>query len=1180
MRSLEVDIAAPYTVDILLDSTGANVQVYINDPTHASSPAATMAVAGTPFLNIVGTSADEMLRVLDNASGQLPGQTGGFNQAATSGHSNSAYTASSFASLPIAIDFEGGGGTDGISAVVSASVTHSMGFFPDSSGILTGVIGLGGACGVSYTGPSSVVFAGAGGTLTADASAISSLSDLTIAKPLGSATGVSAITSTSSAFEPLTFSGFSSLQVFGGSGSQTVTLSSIDANAPASPGAALTSVALSGDNSTGTDTSPNTITVDALPAGLTSVQLIGAAGDDTFNIGNGDLSGIQSVVAIDGKSPSATSVPISGDTLNLLDQASNNNDPGTATSYAVASQTIGRNGTTLISYQNIETLNLVAGIGPDSVTVNSTPALLNLNVQGGPNGNSVTVSNTGTGSVTTFTGGNGGDTYDILNTGGSSTLTVTGGTGGDSYTITNTGNGSTTTIAAGSGANTFNIQGTAAGSNLMVTGNTGQDTFNFGNGGQLSTIAGAIAINGVSGTTDTATFDDSANTNSSTYTITSTSFSFGPAATTISYSNISTVTVTGTTKGGNFSVTGTPSFLTLNGGAGNDSFTVSNTSASASVTVNEDVPAAAASGNDSVTIAGSGTGASVLINGGEGAEALSIQNTGTSASVTASGGTGVNTFAVLGSGTSSIISLTGGPKNDTFTIGSGTLANVNSSTITIVGGGQDATTVPSQNITNDAGSVPNNPNLIGDSLIIADQANSAAGSQTYTLDKTHVSFTASPTVVTFSSINTLTLSGANGGDTMNVTTTPANANVTLNGGTGTNTYTIQTTGTSTNLTINGNSGVDNIVIDNTGANPFVVANGGAGANVFTLLANGSGGGVSFLGGIDNDTFNIGNGTLANLNSLLNINGGGHDATLVPAQSIANAAGTVPNNQNVGGDTLNLDDGSNASAGPFLYTLTATTFTFANGAAAQLGYSNIESLTLNGATSATSGDSISVVSTPDNANIVLNGGTGTIGDQIEISNTGKNDNLTINGNAGNDIITIDSTGASPFLIVNGGAGLNTFNLDADGASGAVSLRGGPDNDTFNVGNGSLNSLNGLLDIEGGGQDSGTVGSKSFTNAAGTATNNVNLIGDTLNLNDGGTASATMYTVTAQTITASSFGVASGSPQLGYVGIESLTLNAAAGNDTVNVSNTPDAANVTLNGGAGQNTFTVATTGSAE
>ncbi len=473
--------------------------------------------------------------------------------------------------------------------------------------------------------------------------------------------------------------------------------------------------------------------------------------------------------------------------------------------------------------------------------------------------------------------------------------------------------------------------------------------------------------------------------------------------------------------------------------------------------------------------------------------------------------------------------------------------------------------------------VPCNPNAVGDSLFLEDQAASTSG--VYSLTATTIAFAGAPPLLGYGSIQSLTLSGANGGDTMNVTTTPANANVTLNGGTGTNTYTIQTTGTSTNLTINGNSGVDNIVIDNTGANPFVVANGGAGANVFTLLANGSGGGVSFLGGIDNDTFNIGNGTLANLNSLLNINGGGHDATLVPAQSIANAAGTVPNNQNVGGDTLNLDDGSNASAGPFLYTLTATTFTFANGAAAQLGYSNIESLTLNGATSATSGDSISVVSTPDNANIVLNGGTGTIGDQIEISNTGKNDNLTINGNAGNDIITIDSTGASPFLIVNGGAGLNTFNLDADGASGAVSLRGGPDNDTFNVGNGSLNSLNGLLDIEGGGQDSGTVGSKSFTNAAGTATNNVNLIGDTLNLNDGGTASATMYTVTAQTITASSFGVASGSPQLGYVGIESLTLNAAAGNDTVNVSNTPDAANVTLNGGAGQNTFTVATTGSA-
>ena len=1177
LSTIEIGLTAPFVVNFQLDATGSNLLVNVNG---SALPAnnASFSVATTPFLNVEGTTVagdNESLVVQDNASGQLPGQSGGFNQAAAPGHTNQAYANSSFATLPLGINYNGHGAADTISVQLTQSVTHSMGYFPDVTS--DGLIGLAGSSGLSFTGVSSVTFAGAAGVVTADASSVSGLTDLTIAKPAGSLAGVSALTSTSAAFEPLTFSGFSSLQVFGGTGSQTITLSNIDASAPASPGQALTSITLSGDNSAGTDTFANTIEVDTLPAGLTGVQLVGAAGNDIFNIGNGDLSGIQSAVTVDGKSPSASTTPIAGDTLNLLDQASNGNNPAIATSYAIAPQTIGRDATTLISYQNIETLSLMAGIGPDTVAVNSTPALLNLNVTGGPNGNSFTVTNTGTGSVTSLTGGNGGDTYDVLATGGSSTLTVNGGTGGDTYTIANTGGGSTTTVKAGNGANAFNIQGTATGSNLTVTGNAGQDTFKFGNGGQLAGIAGAVTIDGVGGTSDTASFDDSTNASSSTYTITSTSFAFGPAATTVSFSNIPTVTVDGTSGGGSFSVTGTPSFLTLNGGAGNDSFIVSNTSTSASVTINENVPAAAASGNDSVTITGTGTSATVLINGGEGAEALSIQNTGTSANVTADGGTGVNTFAVVGSGTSSTISLTGGPKNDLFTIGSGTLANVKSSTISIAGGGQDATTVPTQSISNDAGSVSNNVNLVGDSLIIADQLNTIASPVFYDLTDTQVDFETSPTVVTYSSVKTLTVIGANSGDMMNVTTTPGNANVTLNGGTGENTFAVQTTGANTNLTINGNTGIDDVLIERTGASPFVVANGGAGANGFTLVGNGAGGGVSFVGGTDNDLFDIGIGSFGNLKTLLNINGGGHDATLAPAQNITNAAGSVPSNANVVGDRLNLEDGSNATAGPFTYTLAATTFKFGASATPQLGYSNIQSLVLTGATNATVGDSITVVSTPDNANITLNGGTGPIGDQIEIVNTGKNVNLTVTGNAGNDTITIDNTGVAPFVIVNGGAGLNTFNLAANGASGAVSLRGGPDNDTFNVGNGSLNSLNGLLDIQGGGQDAGTVVAQSFTNAAGTANNNLNLIGDTLNVNDGGTATATTYALTSQTLGSNSIG--SGSPQLGYGGIESLTLNAAVGNDNVIVSSTPDAANVTLNGGAGQNTFTVATTGNA-
>ena len=63
------------------------------------------------------------------------------------------------------------------------------------------------------------------------------------------------------------------LTVLGGSGAQTITLASLDANATGG-GPALTAITLSGDNTFGTDTAANTINVRMLPATI-NATLVG-----------------------------------------------------------------------------------------------------------------------------------------------------------------------------------------------------------------------------------------------------------------------------------------------------------------------------------------------------------------------------------------------------------------------------------------------------------------------------------------------------------------------------------------------------------------------------------------------------------------------------------------------------------------------------------------------------------------------------------------------------------------------------------------------------------------------------------------------------------------------------------------------------------------------------------------
>ena len=705
---------------------------------------------------------------------------------------------------------------------------------------------------------------------------------------------------------------------------------------------------------------------------------------------------------------------------------------------------------------------------------------------------------------------------------------------------------------------------------MSLRGGPDNDTFNVGNG-SLNSLNGLLDIQGGgqdAGTVVAQSFTNAAGTANNNLNLIGDTLNVndGTTATATTYALTSQTLASNSFGAGS----GSPQLgyggiesLTLNAAAGNDTVIVSSTPDAANVTLN------GGAGQNTFTVATTGSANNLSINGNGSGDTFTIQGTGSNPYVVLQGTAGANTFNLQadGSGTGGV-QLLGGADNDQFNLGNGTLAGL-LSLMDIEGGTHDATPVSSlASIVSPASAtpVPCNPNPVGDSLFLGDQ--SASGTGVYSLTATTIAFGGATPLLGYSSVQSLVISGANGGDTMSVTTTPASANVTLNGGTGANTYTIQTTGASTNLTINGNVGIDTITIQNTGANPFVVANGGAGNNVFNLQADATGGGVSLTGGADNDTFNLGTGTLAGLNSTLFVNGGAHDGVLVSTQSIINDAGTVNNNAIAVGDTLNLLDQTNSSAR--VYALTTNTFQF-GGAAPQLGYSNIQSLVLRGSTG---GNTINVASTPDNANITLDGGTGT--DTVTITNTGANNNLAINGGAGNDTYTIANTGALPFVIATGGSGINTFNLLDNGTGGGLSLVGGPHNDTFNLGTGTLAGLSSLLDIKGLANDNALVGTQTISNAAGTRTNNALAVGDTINFMDQTDSLATAYTLNKTTFQFAD-GAGSSPQALGFAGVETINLNAASGGNNVRITNTPDSANINVNAGTGSNTFNVTTTG---
>jgi hypothetical protein len=254
---------------------------------------------------------------------------------------------------------------------------------------------------------------------------------------------------------------------------------------------------------------------DIASAALTQVIVSGLDGDDTITVGNGNLDRLPYSVNVEGDDGT--------DIVNVNDQLNPAANTYTITNSSLERVVFGG----LIYDASVESVNLNAETGNNTVNINSTAAGVTLTVNAGAGNDTI---NVGNGSLDSLRGAvtvHGGPDTDLVNVNDQAdpfndTYTITGTTltrplfGGLTYGASVEG----LTLNAEAGDNTVNINSTTAGVALTVNAGAGDDTINVGNG-DLDNLLGAVTVNGQGGN-DTINVNDTLNPAADTYTLTGT----------------------------------------------------------------------------------------------------------------------------------------------------------------------------------------------------------------------------------------------------------------------------------------------------------------------------------------------------------------------------------------------------------------------------------------------------------------------------------------------------------------------------------------------------------------------------------------------------------------------------------------------------------------------------------
>lgn len=353
----------------------------------------------------------------------------------------------------------------------------------------------------------------------------------------------------------------------------------------------LGTLTLLAENTLGTNGN-NQINIDST-ANFVTTNINGQGGVDTINVNNTGFFGVLNV----------TTGSDGGSTVNVIA----NNQPVNITSNALATVNIGSTGGP----------GSMAGIqGP--IAISNPPSLTDLNFhdENDAAGQTWTLDNddgAGTGSVAvTGSATTSYDPFDIAS------ITINGGSGGNTFNVNQTSSFFPTALFTGFGNDTTNVFATGS-NDLDIHGEAGQDSVTLGADPVvgMQNLLGTIDVDNILGFT-ALVLDDSADTSSQFADLSNDGTNgqvTGLSPATISYSNnsINSLVVSGGSGGNNFTVDGTaanifvaPVVTTLNTGFGDDSVTVSATSAGGPLDIHGQA------GDDNVTISDFGSVADIL----------------------------------------------------------------------------------------------------------------------------------------------------------------------------------------------------------------------------------------------------------------------------------------------------------------------------------------------------------------------------------------------------------------------------------------------------------------------------------------------------------------------------------------------------------------------------------------
>lgn len=355
---------------------------------------------------------------------------------------------------------------------------------------------------------------------------------------------------------------------------------------------------------TGSNTGGDEITISVKPL-VADLAVVSGGGNDTFIVGGGDLddSGLMTTGGV------TLSAGTGNDNITFDDRL-DVDEAGETETYTLGNLTIAKGAAQLV-YSTFESQTLLVADRVLSgqfntvpvVNVNAVSGFLNsTTIIGGLNRGSMV--NVGNGNLTNIAGTlNLHDCTSValldaaVSTARTYTLAAGGMTAPRPINYLNCG---TVTLQASQSNDTINVRGTPPGTTLHVNANAGADAVFVGFGNISADLQGAVNVNG--GTGDNAIrFDNAADPSPAIQSMTGSTFTDGLVH---GYTGFATVTVVEGPGGTNLSVISTSTRTVINGGNGDDLFTVGGGDVDANLrsTPGQALLIDGVAGNDSIVI--------------------------------------------------------------------------------------------------------------------------------------------------------------------------------------------------------------------------------------------------------------------------------------------------------------------------------------------------------------------------------------------------------------------------------------------------------------------------------------------------------------------------------------------------------------------------------------------------